>query len=63
MFHLSVLVTDSPQSIGGFKGEAQNAPSGVNQAEKLRLLRSEGVLFDASGVLVDKGRWWDEFKN
>ncbi len=50
------------QSIGGFKGESQDALSGINQIEKLRLLKSEGVLFDEKGNLVDKGRWWDNFK-
>jgi hypothetical protein len=49
------------RSIGGFKGEPQDAPSGINQKEKLRLLKSEGVLFE-NGVLVDKERWWDGFK-
>lgn len=51
------------QSIGGFKGEPQHAPSGLNQAEKLRLLRSEGVEFDADGFLLKKTCWWDDFKN
>ena len=50
------------QAIGGFKGEAQDAPSGINQKEKLKLLRGEGVVFDAQGFLVEKGRWWDDFK-
>ena len=48
------------RSIGGFKGEPQDAPSGINQKEKLRLLKSEGVLFE-NGVLMDKERWWDDF--
>jgi methylated-DNA-[protein]-cysteine S-methyltransferase len=50
------------QSIGGFKGEPQDAPSGINQIEKLRLLKSEGVLFDKNGNLIDRGRWWYDFK-
>lgn len=50
------------QSIGGFKGEAQDAPSGVNQKLKRELLESEGVSFDDKGNLVDQNRWWDEFK-
>ncbi|KAH8751710.1 DNA binding methylated-DNA--cysteine S-methyltransferase [Hyaloscypha finlandica] len=48
-------------SIGGFKGEPQDAPSGINQKEKLRLLKSEGVLFE-NGILMEKDRWWDGFK-
>jgi methylated-DNA-[protein]-cysteine S-methyltransferase len=50
------------QSIGGFKGERQDAPSGINQIEKLRLLKSEGVLFDENRNLIDQGRWWYDFK-
>ncbi|KAL9618714.1 MAG: hypothetical protein Q9160_006593 [Pyrenula sp. 1 TL-2023] len=38
--------------VGGFKGEFEKAPSGVNQQMKLRLLREEGVLFDEEGWLV-----------
>ncbi|KAF7897922.1 uncharacterized protein EAF01_008888 [Botrytis porri] len=49
-------------AIGGFKGEAQNAPSGVNQDEKLGLLKSEGVEFDENGQLKDEDRWWNEFR-
>ncbi|PMD28456.1 DNA binding methylated-DNA--cysteine S-methyltransferase [Hyaloscypha hepaticicola] len=55
-------IINASGSIGGFKGEPQDAPSGINQIEKLRLLKSEGVLFDEKGNLVDKGRWWDDFK-
>jgi methylated-DNA-[protein]-cysteine S-methyltransferase len=50
------------KAIGGFKGEPQDAPSGINQAEKLRLLKSEGVMFDVRGYLIEKDRWWDDFK-
>ncbi|TEY87368.1 hypothetical protein BOTCAL_0003g00490 [Botryotinia calthae] len=49
-------------AIGGFKGEAQNAPSGINQTEKLGLLKSEGVEFDDNGQLKDEDRWWYEFR-
>jgi hypothetical protein len=28
----------------------------------MRLLRSEGVVFDERGFLVDEERWWDEFR-
>ncbi|KAE9374363.1 DNA binding methylated-DNA--cysteine S-methyltransferase [Stipitochalara longipes BDJ] len=48
-------------SIGGFKGEAQDAPSRINQKEKLRLLKSEGVLFE-NGFLLERDRLWDGFK-
>jgi len=47
--------------MGGFKGEAQNAPSGVNSKMKKELLAGEGVEFNERGFLVDKGRWWDGF--
>lgn len=53
---------DIIKAIGGFKGEAQDAPSGINQKEKLELLRGEGVLFDEKGYLVERARWWDGFK-
>jgi methylated-DNA-[protein]-cysteine S-methyltransferase len=53
---------DSVKALGGFKGDAQDAPSGINQKEKLELLRSEGVLFDGKGYLVERERWWDDFK-
>ncbi|TGO19157.1 hypothetical protein BTUL_0005g00030 [Botrytis tulipae] len=49
-------------AIGGFKGEAQNAPSGINQNEKLGLLKSEGVEFDENGQLKDEDRWWNDFR-
>ncbi|KAI9650387.1 hypothetical protein NHQ30_000401 [Ciborinia camelliae] len=49
-------------AIGGFKGEAQDSPSGLNQKEKLVLLRDEGVEFDEHGQLVDGERWWNEFR-
>lgn len=48
-------------SVGGFKGDAQDAPSKINQTEKLRLLKSEGVLFDDNLNLVDASRWWEDF--
>ena len=50
------------KAIGGFKGEAKDAPSGINQKEKRRLLQSEGVLFDENGYLIQGDRWWDGFK-
>ncbi|CAG8974873.1 hypothetical protein HYALB_00000488, partial [Hymenoscyphus albidus] len=36
-------------NIGGFKGEAQDAPSKINQTEKLRLLKSESVFLMGMG--------------
>ncbi|EME89338.1 uncharacterized protein MYCFIDRAFT_62980 [Pseudocercospora fijiensis CIRAD86] len=47
--------------VGGFKGEWQKAPSGVNQELKLDLLKKEGVTFDEKGFLVDRSRLWAEF--
>ena len=41
--------------IGGFKGEWFDAPSGLNQTEKLGLLMGEGVEFDERGMLVTGG--------
>lgn len=65
-FHPSIFIMSEMltliESIGGFKGEAQDAPSGINQKEKLRLLESEGVHFDERGCLKDVGRWWNEFR-
>lgn len=29
---------------------------------KLDLLEKEGVTFDKNGMLMDKARWWDDFK-
>lgn len=55
-------VTDSGQAIGGFKGEPQDAPSGINQKMKRDLLSGEGVLFDEKGNLIEEERWWDDFR-
>ncbi|ESZ89759.1 hypothetical protein SBOR_9859 [Sclerotinia borealis F-4128] len=49
-------------AIGGFKGEAQDTPSGINQEEKLGLLKAEGIDFDETGQLVDVEKWWGEFR-
>ncbi|KAF1815427.1 DNA binding methylated-DNA--cysteine S-methyltransferase [Eremomyces bilateralis CBS 781.70] len=48
--------------IGGFQGDWQKAPSGVNCEKKLGLLEGEGVKFDARGMLVDRSTWWSEFR-
>ena len=46
--------------IGGFKGDWEKAPSGVNQTLKLKLLRGEGVDFTKEGKLVVReGVWFD----
>ncbi|KAI9764056.1 MAG: hypothetical protein M1835_007657 [Candelina submexicana] len=47
--------------IGGFQGDWRKAPSGQNCEKKLKLLLEEGVVFNGKGMLVEKGRWWDEF--
>ena len=48
--------------VGGFKGDWEDAPSGVNQSQKLRLLREEGLRFDGKGNLVGSGvlMGWEE---
>ncbi|RMZ77597.1 hypothetical protein DV737_g4247, partial [Chaetothyriales sp. CBS 132003] len=38
--------------VGGFKGDWQDAPSGVNQSRKLDLLKHEGVHFTSDGKLI-----------
>jgi methylated-DNA-[protein]-cysteine S-methyltransferase len=38
--------------VGGFLGEWNEAPSGVNQSRKLDLLKVEGVRFDGQGKLL-----------
>jgi len=40
--------------VGGFKGEWERAPSGVNQTVKLQLLREEGVEFTREGKLINR---------
>ena len=46
--------------VGGFKGDWEKAPSGVNQVMKLGLLKDEGVLFDSEGRLASsKDVWFD----
>ncbi len=46
--------------VGGFKGDWEKAPSGINQTEKLRLLKEEGVEFTPEGKLVVRdGVWFD----
>jgi len=44
--------------VGGFKGDWEKAPSGVNQTMKLKLLREEGVEFTEEGRLVIKDAWF-----
>ena len=50
------------QYIGGFQGDWQKAPSGLNCEKKLELLKSEGVEFTEEGMLKDKSCWFDDFK-
>jgi O-6-methylguanine DNA methyltransferase len=50
------------QMIGGFMGEAYDAPSGQNRAKKETLLKEEGVLFDDKGKLLDMKRMWSGFE-
>jgi methylated-DNA-[protein]-cysteine S-methyltransferase len=46
--------------VGGFKGDWEKAPSGINQSLKLELLRGEGVEFTQEGKLVVReGVWFD----
>jgi methylated-DNA-[protein]-cysteine S-methyltransferase len=50
------------QYIGGFQGDWQKAPSGLNCEKKLELLKIEGVEFTEDGMLKDKSCWFDDFK-
>ncbi|TIA32473.1 DNA binding methylated-DNA--cysteine S-methyltransferase [Aureobasidium pullulans] len=46
--------------VGGFMGDWQKAPSGVNQSRKLELLEGEGVEFTREGKLIEReGVWFD----
>ncbi len=46
--------------VGGFKGDWEKAPSGVNQSMKLQLLSEEGVQFTVDGKLIPRtGVWFD----
>jgi len=44
--------------VGGFKGDWEKAPSGINQTLKLKLLREEGVEFTKEGKLVGTDVWF-----
>jgi O-6-methylguanine DNA methyltransferase len=47
--------------LGGFKGSwGKNGQKGLNDGEKVKLLRDEGVRFDGNGRVV--GKVWDGFK-
>ncbi|KAL7273339.1 hypothetical protein RUND412_003816 [Rhizina undulata] len=48
--------------VGGFMGDWEKAPSGVNCEKKLALLKEEGVEFDENGMLKDRSRWFNDFK-
>ena len=56
-----MLLTES-QYIGGFKGDWRKVPSGQNTESKLKLLSGEGVTFDEKGMLIEKKRFWSDFK-
>lgn len=56
------LLTWRRQFIGGYKGDWRDVPSGQNCEKKLKILAEEGVHFDDQGMLVDKSRWWQDFK-
>jgi len=46
--------------VGGFKGDWEKAPSGINQTMKLQLLKDEGVEFTQEGKLIVRdGVWFD----
>ncbi|KIX92333.1 uncharacterized protein Z520_11941 [Fonsecaea multimorphosa CBS 102226] len=48
--------------VGGFKGDWEKAPSGINQTMKLKLLKDEGVEFTSEGKLVVRrgvNIWYD----
>ncbi|KAK6346335.1 hypothetical protein TWF730_010661 [Orbilia blumenaviensis] len=47
--------------IGGFKGDWNDAPSGINIDLKMELLKGEGVTFDKNGFIEEKGRIWKDF--
>jgi len=44
--------------VGGFKGDWEKAPSGINQSMKLDLLKEEGVNFTPEGKLIVKDNIW-----
>jgi methylated-DNA-[protein]-cysteine S-methyltransferase len=48
--------------IGGFMGDWEKVPSGMNCDKKLDLLKKEGVEFDERGMLKDKSRLWGDFQ-
>jgi methylated-DNA-[protein]-cysteine S-methyltransferase len=46
--------------VGGFKGDWEKAPSGINQTMKLTLLKEEGVNFSNGGkLIVTDDVWFD----
>ncbi|KAF3147634.1 hypothetical protein TWF569_006115 [Orbilia oligospora] len=47
--------------IGGFKGDWNDAPSGINIELKMELLKDEGVTFDKNGFIEEKGKIWKDF--
>lgn len=61
-YFVDVSLMRGIQYIGGFKGDWEKAPSGINCEKKLELLQSEGVKFNKDGMLMDKSQWWSDFK-
>ena len=49
------------QFIGGFKGDWEKVPSGLNQSMKKELLAAEGVKIDEKGFLSDQSCYWNGF--
>lgn len=54
-------IISSTGFIGGFMGDWEKVPSGLNVEKKRKLLAEEGVLFDDKGKLADQSAWWDGF--
>ncbi|KAF3913161.1 hypothetical protein AA313_de0204004 [Arthrobotrys entomopaga] len=54
-------VIASTHYVGGFLGDWEDAPSGINQTKKLKLLKEEGVEFDDKGYIKDRSLIWKEF--
>ncbi|KAF3926956.1 hypothetical protein ABW20_dc0107760 [Dactylellina cionopaga] len=47
--------------VGGFMGDWNDAPSGINIEKKLKFLKDEGVEFDGKGFIQEKERIWKDF--
>lgn len=50
--------------IGGYQGDWQNAPSGINREKKRELLKSEGVMFNSDDMVLERvDLWYTGFDN